>query len=437
MRYFERDDWMNNRTLKPFLEDIIEGFRNFDKRILVLLVVYFVQGMINNLGHPVTPILITSTGIPNEMFGYFFSMMSLGLVIGGPIWGILGDTWRKETFVLIGLLIYSAGQILFGFVDDMYWKVAFRFMSGFGVSAAITLMLSHLIVISADNERAKNIARSVALMGLGSSVGYLLGGEMNSSALMIRLFRTDLYQNIFLIQGILNAILAVSLFFILRAQVVKEVKVETAVKERKSFLSGFKHVKDLSPNLILFMFSITLISIGAINVGKYLEVYFNELGYNPDFIGRYVFITGIVAILTNIFLVPLILKIQRDFKVMIFTQIISAIIIFVIFRLPNLLLMLYTVFMFYVVLKAVFAPLEQNYISKHAKGGRYGTMMGIRQSFFSIGMVIGPLIGGYLYSIEPLYVFDFSALMFLLGFLLLLFLEKKVKRELRDLKVNS
>ncbi|MGS0973608.1 MAG: MFS transporter [Candidatus Izemoplasmataceae bacterium] len=428
---------MNNRTLKPFLEDIIEGFRNFDKRILVLLVVYFVQGMINNLGHPVTPILITSTGIPNEMFGYFFSMMSLGLVIGGPIWGILGDTWRKETFVLIGLLIYSAGQILFGFVDDMYWKVAFRFMSGFGVSAAITLMLSHLIVISADNERAKNIARSVALMGLGSSVGYLLGGEMNSSALMIRLFRTDLYQNIFLIQGILNAILAVSLFFILRAQVVKEVKVETAVKERKSFLSGFKHVKDLSPNLILFMFSITLISIGAINVGKYLEVYFNELGYNPDFIGRYVFITGIVAILTNIFLVPLILKIQRDFKVMIFTQIISAIIIFVIFRLPNLLLMLYTVFMFYVVLKAVFAPLEQNYISKHAKGGRYGTMMGIRQSFFSIGMVIGPLIGGYLYSIEPLYVFDFSALMFLFGFLLLLFLEKKVKRELRDLKVNS
>lgn len=428
---------MKNRTLNPFLERIVEGFRKFDKRILVLLVVYFVQGMINNLGHPVTPILITSTGIPDKMFGYFFSMMSFGLVIGGPIWGILGDTWRKETFVLIGLLIYSAGQILFGFVDDMYWKVAFRFMSGFGVSAAITLMLSHLIVISADNERAKNIARSVALMGLGSSVGYLLGGEMNSSALMIRLFRTDLYQNIFLIQGILNAILAVGLFFILRAQVVKEVKVETSVKERKSFLSGFKHVKDLSPNLILFMFSITLISIGAINVGKYLEVYFNELGYNPDFIGRYVFITGIVAILTNIFLVPLILKIQRDFKVMIFTQIISAIIIFVIFRLPNLLLMLYTVFMLYVVLKAVFAPLEQNYISKHAKGGRYGTMMGIRQSFFSIGMVIGPLIGGYLYSLEPLLVFDFSALMFLLGFLLLLFLEKKVKRELRDLKVNS
>jgi DHA1 family multidrug resistance protein-like MFS transporter len=64
-------------------------------------------------------------------------------------------------------------------------------------------------------------------------------------------------------------------------------------------------------------------------------------------------------------------------------------------------------------------------------------MMGIRQSFFSIGMVIGPLVGGLLYAIEPVYVFNLSAIMFLLGFLLLLFLEKKVKRELRDIQANS
>ena len=414
-----------------------EMFLNMDKRILVLLIVYFLQGIINNLGHPVTPALVTSAGIPDRMFGVFFSMMSLGLVVGGPIWGILGDTWRKETFVLIGLLIYSVGQILFGFVDDMYWKVVFRFMSGFGVSAAITLMLSHLIALSDEGSRAKNIAKSVALMGLGSSIGYLLGGEMNVSAFMIRIFRTDLYHNIFLIQGILNAILAVGLFYIFRAQVVKVPKGKSEQTKRKSFIIGLKNINDLSFNLILFLFSITLISIGAINVSKYLEVYFNELGYQPDFIGRYVFLTGIVSIITSIFIVPLILKINRDFKVMIIAQGISAVIIFIIFRVSNLLLMLYTVFMLYVVLKAIFAPLEQSYISKHAKNGRYGTMMGIRQSFFAIGMVIGPFVGGFLYELEPLLVFDFSALMFLLGFLLLLFLEKKVKRELREIKANS
>jgi len=423
--------------MKRLLKIVKKAIDEISLPVLVLLVVYFLQGVINNLGHPVTPALVTSTGIPDYMFGVFFATMSFGLVVGGPIWGILGDTYRKETFVLVGMLIYSIGQILFGFVDDMYWKVFFRFLSGFGVSAAITLLLSHLIVLSNDQSRAKNIAKSAALMGLGGSVGYLLGGVMNSSDLMISLFRTDLYQNIFLIQGILNGLLAIALYVIIKLQVPYEKTSKVQKKERKSILKSFKHVNDLSVNLILFLIAILLVSIGAINVSKYLEVYFNALGYDPSFIGRYVFLTGIVSILTSIFLVPLILKIKRDFKVMIFAQGVSAVIIFVIFRLPNLLLMLYTVFMLYVILKAIFTPLEQNYISKHAKNGRYGTMMGIRQSFFSVGMVIGPLVGGFLYDLDPLLVFDFSALMFFLGFVLLVFLEKRIKRELGDTKIKT
>ena len=53
--------------------------------------------------------------------------------------------------------------------------------------------------------------------------------------------------------------------------------------------------------------------------------------------------------------------------------------------------------------------------------------MGVRQSFFAVGMVIGPLIGGFLYDIEPLYVFDFSILMFLLGLVLLLTVRKRLR----------
>jgi len=357
-----------------------------DKRVKILLVFYLVQGIINNLGHPVTPVLVTSAGIPDYMFGVFFATMSFGLVVGGPIWGVLGDTWKKETFVLIGLLIYSAGQILFGFVDDMVLKVVFRFMSGFGVSAAITLMLSHLISISPNEDRTLYIARSVALMTLGSSIGYYLGGALNTSTFLIAIFRTDLYENVFLIQGILNTFLAVALFFVLRSQHVG--RVET--KERNNVLTGFKHLKDLSPNLLLFLVSVTLISIGAINVTKYIEVYFNELGYDPGFIGTFVFVTGIVSILTSLFIVPQIAKLHRDFKIMTFIQLVSAVVVFYVFRAEAIIITLYTVFMVFVILKAIYAPLEQSYISKHAKDGRYGTMMGIRQSFFAIGMVIGP-----------------------------------------------
>jgi DHA1 family multidrug resistance protein-like MFS transporter len=274
-------------------------------------------------------------------------------------------------------------------------------------------------------------------MGLGGSLGYLLGGALNTNQLLIRIFQTDQYENVFLIQAILNTILACAVFIILRKQQVKVISQEK-LKQSQHILSGFKHLKDVSPNLLLFLISVTLISVGAINISKFLEVYFNELGYDPGDIGNFVFVTGIVSILTSMFVVPQVAKLRRDFKFLIYIQLVSAMIIFVVFHIQGrLIIILYTVFMIYVILKAIYSPLEQSYISKHAKDGRYGTMMGIRQSFFSIGMVIGPLVGGLLYAIKPIYVFDLSAIMFLLGFLLLLFLEKKVKRELRAIKVNS
>ncbi|MDX9691143.1 MAG: hypothetical protein RBT45_01735, partial [Acholeplasmataceae bacterium] len=43
----------------------------------------------------------------------------------------------------------------------------------------------------------------------------------------------------------------------------------------------------------------------------------------------------------------------------------------------------------------------------------------LRQSFVSIGMIIGPLLGGFLYEIRPLLLFDFSGFAFIVGVLLL------------------
>jgi len=92
-------------------------------------------------------------------------------------------------------------------------------------------------------------------------------------------------------------------------------------------------------------------------------------------------------------------------------------------------LTVYTLFMVYIILKAIFTPLEQNYISSHAKEGEFGKIMGIRQSFLSIGMVLGPLIGGILYEVKPSWLFDSSAIAFIIGFGILLIVLILYKKE--------
>ncbi len=84
------------------------------KKILwVTMSYYLMQGIIHNLGHVVTPVYVSEAGIPRYMFGFFFSAMSLGLLLGAPVWGVLGEGRRKRPFIVLGLIGYSIGQVMF------------------------------------------------------------------------------------------------------------------------------------------------------------------------------------------------------------------------------------------------------------------------------------------------------------------------------------
>jgi len=383
------------------------------KSVLIILSYYFIQGMIHNFGHPVTPSYVNQLGIPQFMFGFFFSAMSLGLLVGAPIWGILGDERSKKPFIVLGLLTYSVGQVMFVSTENLVLMTFFRFLSGFGVSAAVTLILSHLIGMVDVKERTKYLSLSAALLALGTTVGYQIGGIMGDYFI----------KEVFYVQGITNALYALFILFTL-----KENKVQ-AVSQKKNFIQNFKEATKLSPSLLMFLIGLSLATIAATNLTKYLDVYIIDLGYSTRQLGTFVMVTGFVGLFTNFVIVPWIAKYRKDLKIMQWIQIVSAIIVFIVFRSSAIMRMLYSLFLVYIVLKSMFQPLEQNYISLNASEDKYGTIMGVRQSFFSTGMVLGPLIAGFIYDYNPILVFDFSAGMFILAFILLKLSDNALNKE--------
>lgn len=394
------------------------------KTIVIVIFLYFFQGVIHNLGHPVTPTLVASRGIPDYMFGVFFAMMSLGLTIGGPIWGILGDRGNKRIYMSLGLIIYSIGQFGFAYFENIYLMTFFRFVAGFGVSASVTLLVSHVIEHSSKTNRGRHLGWTAAAFTLGASLGYFVSGIVSENQYIVDILRTDDLRNVFYLQAALNVVHAIVMFTLIKDK-------EKVVQENKTtIIDGFKDIKNLNPTLIIFLVSLTFINIGTINISKFMDVYFRDLGYSITQLGTFVMITGFVSLFTSIVIVPLILLINHQMNMMIIFQVISAIVIGIVFRSKEVLLILYTVFMIYVVIKAMYIVLEQNYIAGHGKSGKYGQIMGVRQAFLAIGMVIGPIVGGFLYDLKPIYVFDFSVIMFVLGFVLLLIVRKRMIREL-------
>lgn len=402
-----------------------------NKTIVIVFVIYFVQGIFMNLGHPVTPEFVGNMGYGDYYFGFYFAAMSLGLLIGGPIWGVLGDRGNKRLYIVAGLVVYAVGQYAFAFVGDPNVMILFRFLSGFGVSASLTLLMSHLIEHSDDDNRTVYLGWFQGLSVVGASIGYLIGGNLPEMQFFITYLQTDDLRNIFLIQSLLVLVHAGYIFFLIKP--VKRTTLEDEnVTNSRNPLSGFASIRHMNKNLIVFFISLSLISLGAINVSKYSEVVMEKVGYSTADIGNFVFWTGIASIIATVAIVPLVAKLKQDFTVMIVIQIISAIIVFIVFRSNQLLLMLYTLFMVYVILKTIYVPLEQHYISSHSKPGEYGKMMGVRQAFFAIGLVLGPLIGGFLVEVKTIYVFDFSVLMFVLGALLLIIVGRNIRLETKQ-----
>ncbi len=381
--------------------------------ILIPLSYYLIQGVIHNLGHVVTPTYVNTLGIPQFMFGFFFASMSLGMLIGAPIWGILGDQRTKKPLILFGLLLYSLGQVLFVLVENLYLMTFARFLSGFGVAAYLTLMLSHVIGVVDLGKRTKYLSLSAALFALGTTFGYQIGGIMGDYFI----------REVFYVQAILNTV-----FVIFIALSMKETRQKTAVK-KQSFFENLREASRLDRSLLLFLIALTLATISASTLSKYFDVYMIDLGYTPRQLGTFIMITGFIGLFTNFVIVPLLAKLKQDLVIMQVIQILSAIIVLLVFRSNRFITMLYSVFLFYYVLKATFQPFEQNYISLNAKGDNYGTIMGVRHSFFSIGMVLGPLLSGFLYDYSKTLVFDVSAGMFLFSFVLLSLSKRRLKFE--------
>jgi MFS transporter, putative metabolite:H+ symporter len=154
---------------------------------------------------------VASTAIQNTGENILGWQMA-GLVLGGLIWGILGDK-KGRTSVLFGsIFLYSAATIANGFVQDIPTYTVLRFIAGLGLAgelgASITLTSEML-----PKEKRGLAAALIATSGvMGTIVAffvlqlsnkdwrlcYFIGGGMGMALLFLRMKVLDssLYDNV-------------------------------------------------------------------------------------------------------------------------------------------------------------------------------------------------------------------------------------------------
>src|ERR1700743_1369368 len=160
---------------------------------------------------------LKSLGISQEEIDKtdILNIQMIGLLIGGIVWGILGDKKGRLRVLFASIILYSLGSIANGFVHTVGHDSAVRFITGLGLAgelgAGITLV-SELM----PKERRGLATSLVAGIGLSGAVFayfikvqfgaaaegwrtcYFIGGGLGFFLLLLRvgLLESGMYKNI-------------------------------------------------------------------------------------------------------------------------------------------------------------------------------------------------------------------------------------------------
>lgn len=93
-----------------------------------------------------------------------------------PIYGKLSDIFGRRPLFLAAIVLFLVGSILCSFAQDMIQLAAFRAVQGLGAGGLMALPLTIMADVLSPRERAKYQGYFLAVFGVSSILGPLIGG---------------------------------------------------------------------------------------------------------------------------------------------------------------------------------------------------------------------------------------------------------------------
>ncbi|HNQ13374.1 MAG TPA: MFS transporter [Bacteroidia bacterium] len=150
---------------------------------------------------------------PNDLLNIGASLLNWqmsGMLVGGILWGILGDKKGRLSVLFGSIIMYSLANIANGFVQDVNTYSALRFIAGIGLAgelgAGITLVSETMtkqnrgygtMLVAAIGISGAVVANLVAGQ-FDWRISYFVGGAMGLALLLLRIgvYESGMFSNI-------------------------------------------------------------------------------------------------------------------------------------------------------------------------------------------------------------------------------------------------
>lgn len=148
------------------------------------------------------PSLIALGIAPDQIMNsgvFLLNMQMIGMLLGGIVWGMLGDKKGRLSTLFLTILLYSLANIANGFVQTLNQYAVLRLIAGFGLAGELGIGITLVSEVMTKETRAwgTSIVSGVGILGaalaywvsvLGWKEAYWAGGVLGLMLLGLRVY---------------------------------------------------------------------------------------------------------------------------------------------------------------------------------------------------------------------------------------------------------
>jgi DHA1 family tetracycline resistance protein-like MFS transporter len=375
-----------------------------DKRLLTIFLIVFIDLLGFGIVLPLLPFIAERYQANEFQIGLLTAVYSFFQFVSAPILGRLSDRYGRKKLLIISQIGTLFGFLLLGLANSLPLLFISRIIDGI-TGGNISIAQAYIADITDKNNRAKGMGVLGAAFGLGFIFGPALGGILSRFG-----FATPAY---FAAVVSLVSIIATTLFLTETVDVKKAQK----SKYTKMNFAEIMHVLKTYPiGPLIIIFALLNLAFSAMQ-GTFALFTERSFHFGPTETGYLFTVVGLVAVATQLWILPRLLKRYSE-KSLLLTGIIAMTIglLLIPLSLTPLILMLPMIFLPFG--NGLMTPTLNAIASETIRKEEYGETLGILNSGASLGRIIGPIVGGellYLYGKNVPFIFA-GALCLLIAF---------------------
>ncbi len=376
--------------------------------LAILLSNLFISFIGIGLVVPVMPTIMNEMSLNGAIMGYMVSAFAVSQLIFSPFAGKWTDKYGRKIMILIGLIIFSLSELLFGLGKTVEILFVSRILGGISGAFIMPAVTAFIADITTERYRPKALGFMSAAINTGFIIGPGIGGLLTGLGPRAPFFAA----------AILALIAFIISFLFLKEPERNETDTTSSIVKNKK---GFKQIF-----VPIYFFAFISLFVSSFSLASFESLFSlfvdHKFGFTPTDIAILVTGGGLVGAVAQIILFDPMIKKVGEIGLVRYCLFISAILVFTMTVVNSYWSVMITSCIVFIGFDLI-RPAITSYLSNIA-ANEQGFMGGMNSMFTSLGNIIGPIIGGILFDVNFNFPYYFATLVLIIGIVIAMFWKK-------------